>query len=147
MEFEGSKCGRVKLLGRFLKKVFSGCVESPVEMESSWSFSFTVRECLSVATWSDKVEDLKFALLVIKVMFVRHISFSFSSCDFQIVQTIFLLPPETVTKSQGNFSFHRLIVEFFWTFLSISIKFYSSEKNLDSTSFNFWKVNKFYNNF
>ena len=71
-------------------------------------------------------------------MFVRGIGFSFSSWNFQIVQIIFLLPPESVTKSQGNFSFHMLIVEFFGTFLSISIKFYSSEKNLDNTSFNLW---------
>ena len=67
-------------------------------------------------------------------MFVRGISFSFSSCDLQIVQIIFLSLPESVTKSQGNFPFHLLIFESFGTFLSISIKFYIPEKNLDNTT-------------
>ena len=64
-------------------------------------------------------------------MFVQGISFSFSSCDLQIVKIIFLSPPESVTESQGNFFSHLLIVRFFET-----IKFYSFEKTLDSTSFN-----------
>ena len=50
--------------------------------------------CSSVVTWSDQVEDLKFAHPSIKVKFVQGISFSFSSCDLQIVQIIFLSPPE-----------------------------------------------------
>ena len=109
---------------------FFGRVEFLVEIASSYLF-FTVRLCPSVATWSNKVEDLKFALLSIKVMFVQGISFSFSSCDLQIVKIIFLSPPESVTESQGNFFSHLLIVRFFET-----IKFYSFEKTLDSTSFN-----------
>ena len=84
------------------------------------------------------MEDLKFAPPLIKVMFVKGISFSFSSCDLQIVQIIFLSPPESVTKCQGNFSFRLLIVESFGTFFPFQLNFLAnSEKNLDNTSFNF----------
>ena len=73
-------------------------------------------------------------------MFVRASALFFSFCDLKMVQIIFLSPPECVTKSQGNFSFHLLNVESFGTFLSISVKFCSSEKNVDNTSFNLRNV-------
>ena len=102
--------------------------------------TFTACLCPSVATWSNKVEDVKFALPLIKVMFVWGISFSFSSCDLQIVQIIFLSPPESVTKSQGNLSICWLS-SLLGLFCPFQLNFIaSSEKNLGNTSFNLWKV-------
>ena len=62
---------------------------------------------------------------LIKVIIAWGISFSFSSCNLQIVQIIFLSLPESLTKSQRNFSFHLLIVESSGTFFFISVKSFS----------------------
>ena len=73
-------------------------------------------------------------------MFVRASASFCSFWDLQMVQIISLSLPECVTKSQGNFSFHLLNVESFGNFLSMSVKFCSSEKNLYNTSFNLRNV-------
>ena len=108
--------------------IFSGHVKLPAEMAFSWFFSFTACLCQSVVTWSDKVEDLKFALSSIKVMFVQGISFSFFSCDLKIVQIIFLSPPESVTKSQGNFSFICWLLSLLGLFYSFQLNFIASSE-------------------
>ena len=84
---------------------FSGRVELPAELAYSWFFSFTVRFCPSIATWSDKVEDLKLAVPSIKVMFVWGISFSFCSCDLKIVKIIFCHGLNLLPKARETFFF------------------------------------------
>ena len=89
----------------FMNYLFGTCRATSGVGLFSWFFSFTVRFCPSIATWSDKVEDLKLAVPSIKVMFVWGISFSFCSCDLKIVKIIFCHSLNLLPKARETFFF------------------------------------------
>ena len=104
----------------FMNYLFRMC--RATELAYSWFFSFTIHFKL-----------FKLAVLLTKVMFVWGISFSFSSCNLQIVKIIFCHNKNLLPKARETFFFHLLIVESFGIFFFVHF-------NLDNTGFNFQNV-------